>query len=56
MKFLLSVDGGGIKGVIVSQFLYKLEKELNKQLFDVFDMYVGSSTGALIISAIGYNN
>lgn len=55
MKLLLSVDGGGIKGVAVSQFLYRLEKELGKPLFEVFDMYAGTSTGALIISAIGYN-
>lgn len=54
MKLLLSIDGGGVKGVAVSQFLYRLEKELNKPLYEVFDMYAGTSTGSLISSAIGY--
>lgn len=53
--YILCVDGGGVKGAAAAQFLYRLETEiLNDNLFDTFDFYGGTSTGAMIVSAIVY--
>lgn len=56
---ILSVTGGGIRGIIASRFLehlesYIREKKIQFSLYDIFDVYAGTSTGALIVSAIAY--
>ena len=53
---ILSIDGGGIRGIIPAKFLAELENELanrgiNKHLYQHFDLICGTSTGALL--AIG---
>jgi len=55
-KFILSIDGGGIKGMIPVEFLKELEEWLGKPLHDVFDMVIGTSIGALITALISYQN
>jgi len=52
---ILSIDGGGIRGIIPGQILVHLEKELQKQdnnpkakLADYFDMIAGTSTGGIL--------
>ena len=55
LKFILSVDGGGVKGVAAAQFLYRLEKDiLQRSLYDTFDIFCGNSTGAFIVGGIVY--
>lgn len=57
IKRILSIDSGGIKGVAVCSFLYYLDlflQESGTSLFDFFDIYIGTSTGALIVSSIAY--
>lgn len=58
-KYILSVAGGGIRGVAVASFLREVEKFLRthngNSLYDQFDIYTGSSTGALITAGIAYN-
>ncbi len=49
---ILSIDGGGMKGVFTAYALWRLEEEYNIKIKDHFDMIVGTSTGALIASAI----
>ena len=58
-KKILSIDGGGIRGLIAIEILAKIEQELrdkeNNQalvLADYFDFVAGTSTGALIAAAI----
>lgn len=46
---LLSIDGGGVRGKIAATILELLEKDLNKTIYDTFDFFAGTSTGALII-------
>lgn len=53
-KYILSISGGGIRGVIVAQFLRRLEFYLGKSLYDKFDFYAGTSTGSMIVSSIAY--
>ncbi len=49
MKFkILSIDGGGIKGLYSSTILEHLEKKYSGSCSDYFDMMCGTSTGGLI--------
>lgn len=48
---ILSLDGGGIKGLFSAAVLTHLEDDLNTKISDHFDLIVGTSTGGLI--AIG---
>ncbi|HEX5744910.1 MAG TPA: patatin-like phospholipase family protein [Archangium sp.] len=46
---ILAIDGGGIRGVIPAYILQQLEATLGgKQLFEVFDVIAGTSTGGII--------
>lgn len=46
---ILAVDGGGIRGVIPAYILQQLEATLGgKQIFEVFDVIAGTSTGGII--------
>jgi predicted acylesterase/phospholipase RssA len=58
-KKLLSIDGGGIRGLIALGFLSRIESLLREQsgrpdlvLADYFDYVGGTSTGAIIAAAI----
>jgi len=58
MKFLLTIDGGGARALIALKFLhnfeiYLLEKH-NKHIYDLFDMYAGTSSGSMLIVPIVY--
>ena len=48
---ILSIDGGGIRGVIPAVILRHIEDTLNKPISDAFDLIVGTSTGGIL--AIG---
>lgn len=45
---ILSIDGGGIKGLYSSIILEHLERKYNVSCSDCFDMLCGTSTGGLI--------
>lgn len=58
-KKILSLDGGGIRGLISVEILAKIEQELRVRekkpllvLADYFDFIAGTSTGALIAAAL----
>jgi hypothetical protein len=50
---ILSIDGGGIKGVFPAAFLAALEEATGKRLADHFDLVAGTSTGGIIALGIG---
>jgi patatin-like phospholipase/acyl hydrolase len=52
--FVLSINGGGIRGALSSRFLENLEKNMKLSLYDKFQVFTGTSTGAFIISSIAY--
>ena len=49
---VLSLDGGGIRGVFSAHMLSLMEKEMKAKAFDLFDLIVGTSTGSIIAGAI----
>ena len=50
---VLSIDGGGIRGIIPAIILADLQKRLGKNLYEVFDLIAGTSTGGIIALGIG---
>lgn len=54
---ILSIDGGGIKGILPLMQLIELEKMLKAPLSEHFDYISGTSTGGIIavLLSIGYN-
>lgn len=48
---ILSLDGGGTRGIYTAQLLAKVEQELGIQIRDCFDLIVGTSTGAIVAGA-----
>lgn len=49
---ILSLDGGGVRGIIPALWLQHLEQRLGYPLRNYFDLIAGSSTGAIIACAI----
>ncbi len=49
---VLSLDGGGIRGVLAAQMLLNLQKRLGKPLSQCFDLITGTSTGSMLAAAI----
>jgi patatin-like phospholipase/acyl hydrolase len=48
---ILSIDGGGVRGILPAVLLLEIEKRCHCYLKDVFDMFTGTSIGALIASS-----
>lgn len=50
---ILSIDGGGIKGVLPAAFLASLEESLPCPIHEYFDLIVGTSTGGILALGLG---
>ena len=50
-KYILSIDGGGVRAIASIIFLQKLEANLEVSLSEKFDFFIGTSAGA--ISSLG---
>ncbi|MEM9633299.1 MAG: patatin-like phospholipase family protein [Pseudomonadota bacterium] len=56
-RFILSIDGGGVRGLIPLRILETLESRLvqrgiNSQMHEIFDLMAGTSTGGLIAAGL----
>ncbi len=49
---ILSIDGGGLRGIVPLIILREIEKRTGKRAHELFDMMVGTSTGGLISSCL----
>ena len=45
---VLSIDGGGIRGIIPAVFLEQLEHDIGTPICEIFDLVAGTSTGAIL--------
>ena len=54
-KLVLSLDGGGVRGLATVIFLKELEKISGKQIFDLFDFFIGTSAVVLIVMHLVIN-
>jgi hypothetical protein len=51
-KIILSIDGGGMRGILTVQLLKKLEEIAGSPCYEWCDMVAGTSTGAIISGLI----
>jgi uncharacterized protein len=51
---ILSLDGGGIRGVFITACLARLERQLNQPLARYFDLIAGTSSGGFIAALLGF--
>lgn len=49
---ILSIDGGGIRGIVAARMLEVIEQQLTQPVGEYFDLIVGTSTGALIAAGL----
>ena len=49
---VLSLDGGGIRGLILSLFLEAIETRTGKPISALFDIIAGTSTGGILALAL----
>lgn len=49
---ILSIDGGGIRGIYPAYVLQCIEERLQINLFEAFDMIAGTSTGSIIAAGV----
>jgi patatin-like phospholipase/acyl hydrolase len=50
---ILSIDGGGVRGIFSAALLAGLEDDLGRSVRDSFDLIVGTSTGGIIALGLG---
>jgi len=48
MKKVLSIDGGGIRGIIPAMILAEIERRTGKRIAEMFDLVAGTSTGGIL--------
>jgi len=53
VKKVLSIDGGGIKGVFPAALLAALDAKIDRPINEYFDLIVGTSTGGIIALGLG---
>ena len=49
---LLSLDGGGVRGIVLTEILLELERLAGSSVRDLFDWITGTSTGSYLSLAI----
>ncbi|KAK6149781.1 hypothetical protein DH2020_017306 [Rehmannia glutinosa] len=50
---ILTMDGGGMKGLATVKILKEIEKGTGKQIHELFDLICGTSTGGMLAVALG---
>ncbi|KAH9329901.1 hypothetical protein KI387_002009 [Taxus chinensis] len=50
---ILSMDGGGMRGLATVQMLRRIEQGTGKRIHEIFDLICGTSTGGMLAIALG---
>lgn len=50
-RFILAIDGGGIRGIIPARVMAYIEDKVRKPIHQLFDLVAGTSTGAILALA-----
>lgn len=45
---IISIDGGGIRGLVPALILQKIESEVGKPIHEFVDLVAGTSTGGIL--------
>ncbi|HEY9834078.1 MAG TPA: CBASS cGAMP-activated phospholipase [Stenomitos sp.] len=45
---ILSIDGGGVRGIIPAKVLAEIEERTGKRIAEIFDLIAGTSTGGIL--------
>ncbi|WP_105201590.1 MULTISPECIES: patatin-like phospholipase family protein [unclassified Pseudoalteromonas] len=56
MKAILSIDGGGIRGLLPALVLAQIETRLGRPIAQCFDLIAGTSTGGILALGLGKDN
>lgn len=56
VKRVLSIDGGGIRGIIPAMVIAHLEQQTRKRACELFDLIVGTSTGGILALGLSLQN
>jgi hypothetical protein len=54
--WILSIDGGGIRGVFAAQILKRIQEEMKFNFADRFDIIAGTSTGSIIAAGLAIDH
>ena len=54
MLRVLSIDGGGIRGIIPATLLTELENLAGRSAYELFDLIAGTSTGGILALGLTY--
>ena len=54
MKRILSIDGGGIRGIIPGMVLADIERRTGKRIAHLFDLIAGTSTGGILACGLSF--
>ena len=49
---VLTIDGGGVRGIISARLLQEVEKRTDKPIAELYDLVAGVSTGAILAGSL----
>ncbi|MCM1001793.1 patatin-like phospholipase family protein [Wolbachia pipientis] len=52
IKYILSVDGGGIRGIIPAIILAEIEKRTRRTIAEIFNLMAETSTGGIVVAGL----
>ena len=53
---ILTIDGGGIRGVFAAHFLRMMQQELKVNFYKDFDLIAGTSTGSIVAAGLAIDS
>ena len=56
LRRILSIDGGGIRGIIPAMVIAHIEKQMGRPAHELFDLMVGTSTGGILALGLSLQN